>query len=148
MMFLWVCACFGGGFGLFFFPLGKGEPQCLALRARSGAAGGRAPGPRSARVPWGDSPGTALPVSACAYVYHIAVQIKQRTLPPPLCFISVLTASFKADFSLRALGGSCALGFSAFQINECFGEATHLALFSFLLRGEFYLSPPAAAAKR
>lgn len=127
-----------------FFPLGKGEPQCLALRprARSGTDGGRAPGPRSARVPWGDSPGSALPVSACAYVYHTPVQIKQRTFPPLLyfCFNSLIKSRLLPSCS-------CALGFSAFQINECFGEATHLALFYFLLRGEFYLSPPAAAKR-
>lgn len=78
-------------------------------------------------------------------MYHIPVQIK-NTLPPR--FISVLIASLKADFSLCALAGIGAFGFSAFQINECFGEAAHLALFSFLLLGEFYLSPPPPAAKR
>lgn len=116
------------GVGLVCFSFGKRRttvPHASASRSerhrrREGTGATLSPCPTGVTV-------LAVPClcELCAYVYHIPVQIKLKNTPPtPHCFISVLIASLKVDFSLCALAGICAFGFSAFQISECFGEAT------------------------
>lgn len=74
-----------GGWVWSVFPLGKGEPQCLTLRprARSGTDGGRALGPRSARVPRGwQSWQCPACVSLCICVSYSCTDKTKNTSSP------------------------------------------------------------------